>query len=130
MIFAPAVPEVVVPFAGIPDYSRISDVLPNASEYFAFADCMIWSHVFAVRVAPAAATEVVWLCGTTYAVVAPTFDAFWELYLSDPDAALFAAKSVNKIGARLTDRNRRRNRTSKPMNSTTARTFSVLRRGL
>jgi hypothetical protein len=93
-----SVPEVVAPFAGIPDYSRISEVLPNASEYFAFADCMIWSHVFAVRVAPAAATEVVWLCGTTYAVVAPTFGAFWELYLSNPDAVLFASKSGHKSG--------------------------------
>jgi hypothetical protein len=93
------VPEIAATFAGIPDYSLIADVLPDAAEYFAFADCMIWSHVLAVRLAQAEATQVVWLCGTTYAVVAPTFDAFWELYLSDSDAALFATKSLRKSRA-------------------------------
>jgi hypothetical protein len=37
---------------------------------------------------------VVWLGGPIYAVIAPTFEAFWELYLSDPDAALFATKAT------------------------------------
>jgi SMI1/KNR4 family protein SUKH-1 len=85
-----SVEDVVTSFSGIPDYSQIGRILPSASEYFAFADCMIWSHVFAVRLVPEEATEVVWLCGPRYTVIAPTFAAFWELYLSDPDAALFA----------------------------------------
>ncbi|HEY7153734.1 MAG TPA: SMI1/KNR4 family protein [Gemmataceae bacterium] len=95
-----SVPDVVTLFKGIPDYSDIADTLPDASEYFAFADCMIWSQVFAVRLGPSSgSTQVVWLSGSSYAVIAPTFDAFWNLYLSDPDAALFATNSVIKSRA-------------------------------
>jgi hypothetical protein len=91
------VPEVVTPFSGIPDYSQIANILPDAAGYFAFADCMVWSQVFAVRVgAPGVTTQVVWISGASYAVIAPTFDAFWELYLSEADAALFATKSAIK----------------------------------
>jgi len=86
-----SVPEVVTPFDGIPDYSRIANRLPDAANYFAFADYMIWSRVFAVRLAPGLTpTQVVGLCGDSYVYIAPTFDEFWERYLSDPDAALFA----------------------------------------
>ena len=85
-----SVPEVVTPFAGIPDYSQIATKLPDAAEYFAFADYMIWSRVFAVRLSSGAATQVVGICGDSYAYVAPTFEAFWERYLTDPDAVLFA----------------------------------------
>jgi hypothetical protein len=61
---------------------------------------MIWSQVFAVRFGPpAAATQVLWISGASYAVIAPTFDAFWDLYLSEPDAALFATRSVIKTTA-------------------------------
>jgi hypothetical protein len=38
-----------------------------------------------------------WLCGTSCAVLAPTFDAFWELYLRDPDVAIFAGKSIRHL---------------------------------
>ena len=86
-----SVPEVVTPFAGIPDYSQIATKLPDAAEYFAFADYMIWSRVFAVRLARGSGpTQVVALCGDSWVEIAPTFAAFWERYLSDPDAALFA----------------------------------------
>jgi len=86
-----SVPEVVAPFAGIPNYSQIATKLPNAAEYFAFADYMIWSRVFAVRIAQGSApTQVVGLCGDSYEYIAPTFEAFWERYLSDHDSALFA----------------------------------------
>jgi hypothetical protein len=86
-----SVPEVVTCFAGIPDYSRIATRLPEAADYFAFADYMIWSRVFAVRLAPGSTpTQVVGLCGDSYVYIAPTFDEFWERYLIDPDAALFA----------------------------------------
>lgn len=96
-----AVPEVVTPFAGIPDYSEIAKRLPNAEEYFAFADCMIWSHVFAVRLgASSTPTQVVWLCGDSYAVLAPTFGAFWERYLDDAESMLFARQAVIDSPAR------------------------------
>jgi hypothetical protein len=86
-----SVPDVVTPFAGIPDYSQIATTLPDAADYFAFADYMIWSRVFAVRLAPGSpSTQVVGLCGDSCVRIAPTFEAFWERYLSDPDAALFA----------------------------------------
>ena len=85
-----AVPNVVAEFGGIPDYPRIASVLPNAAEYFAFADAMIWSQVLAVRITNRAATEVVWISGCSFATVAPTFETFWERYLTDPDAVVWA----------------------------------------
>jgi hypothetical protein len=84
------VPEVLTPFAGIPDYSKIGAVLPNATEYFVFADAMIWSQVLAVRIAQGKATEVVWISGDSFAVIAPTFQAFWERYLADIDSVVWA----------------------------------------
>jgi hypothetical protein len=84
------VPNVVAEFGGIPDYRRIASVLPNAAEYFAFADAMIWSQVLAVRITDRAATEVVWISGCAFALVASTFEAFWERYLTDPEAVVWA----------------------------------------
>jgi len=85
-----AVPIVVAEFGGISDYRRIASVLPNAAEYFTFADAMIRSQVLAVRIADGAATEVVWISGCAFAAVASTFEAFWERYLTDPDAVVWA----------------------------------------
>jgi hypothetical protein len=82
---------VAMPFAAMPDYSQIATKLPNAAEYFAFADYMIWSRVFAVRLAHGSVpTQVVGLCGDSYEHIAPTFEAFWERYLSDLDTLWFA----------------------------------------
>jgi hypothetical protein len=64
--------------------------LPNAAQYFVFADAMIWSQVFAVRIAAGAATEVFWISGASFSSVAPTFETFWELYLAEPDRVLWA----------------------------------------
>lgn len=85
-----AVPDVLPQFGGIPDYRRIGATLPHASEYFVFADAMIWSQVLAVRVAPDMVSEVVWISGHSFASVAPTFETFWERYLIDPDSVVWA----------------------------------------
>ena len=85
-----AVPEVLAEHGGAPDYRRISQTLPNAAEYFVFADAMIWSQVLAVRVARGATTEVVWISGSSFASVAPSFETFWERYLAKPDTVVWA----------------------------------------
>ena len=80
------VPEALSHFRGIPDYGQIAEKLPDAAAYFAFADYMIWSHVFAVRAAPDGVTlgPVVWICGREHGIAAESFGAFWERYLIDP----------------------------------------------
>jgi hypothetical protein len=86
--------EEVATFQGIPDFGGIVRTLPNAADYLAFGDVMIWSHVLAVRVAPAHANpSVVWLCGPHWAQVADTFDDFWHQYLADPNAVLWATSA-------------------------------------
>ena len=91
-----SVPDVVSPFRGIPDYGDVARFLPEAADYFAFADSMIWSNIFAVRLSTAVntTTQVVWLCGSSYAVVAPTFVEFWERYLANPSKVLCPAAST------------------------------------
>src|SRR5260370_17124617 len=44
--------DIVTPYRGVPDYGRICELLPDAGDYFAFGDCMIWSQVLAVRLRP------------------------------------------------------------------------------
>jgi hypothetical protein len=87
--------SVVTPFQGIPNYAQIAQILPEANNYVAFAEVMIWSHVLAVRVGPRATeSEVVWLCGPSWARVARSFDEFWELYIDHPNRVLFAHGAV------------------------------------
>jgi hypothetical protein len=83
--------DVVAPYRGVPDYGLICELLADAGDYFAFGDCMIWSQVLAVRLRPEpASTEVIWISGAAYAIVAPTFEEFWEEYLRDPVPVLWA----------------------------------------
>lgn len=90
-----SVPDVVVPSQGIPSYGRIAQVLPDAGDYFAFADCLIWSHVLAVRLRPpTSSSDVVWLCGSSYAKVAASFDEFWERFIEEPDAVLWPSEAL------------------------------------
>jgi hypothetical protein len=84
------VPSVVARFRGIPDYGGICETLPDAGDYFAFGDCMCWSHVLAVRLRPShAGTPVVWICGDRHTIVASSFNRFWERYLDDPRSVLW-----------------------------------------
>jgi hypothetical protein len=85
------VPEVVATFRGTPDYGPITQTLPDAGEYFAFADYMMWSHVYAIRLTAAGNdAPVVWICGAECTELTPTFEALCELYTRDPEAVLFA----------------------------------------
>jgi hypothetical protein len=62
--------------------------LPDADQYVAFGDGAVWSHVIAFRLS-AQAGPVIWICGASYAVLAASFDDFWEAYLDNPDAMLW-----------------------------------------
>lgn len=79
------VPDELASFAGIPDYSSICDGLPRAPRCVVFADYMIRSHVYAIRLFAdsAASTPVIWICGPYWSEIAPSFSAFIEDYLTD-----------------------------------------------
>ena len=84
----------VVQFSGVPDYRRIARKLKDAGSYFAFADFLIWSHVYAIRIgAPHKKNEIVWICGSHHSVVADSFSDFIKAYLNDPDDVLCPAPS-------------------------------------
>jgi len=63
-----SVPECLSDFGGIPDYSKIESRLKEASSYFVFADYLIWSHVYAIRLSPSGAEprHILWLDGSEY----------------------------------------------------------------
>ena len=82
------VSERVAEFRGIPDYGPIIRTLADADQYVAFGDGAVWSHVLAFRLS-ADAGPVLWICGASYAEVAPNFEEFWRRYLEDPDALLW-----------------------------------------
>jgi len=66
--------------------------LPNPATYFVFADYMIFSHVYAVRLSEGGVQtdSVLWvLSPTQYEEIAPSFEAFLRMYGSDPEAILF-----------------------------------------
>lgn len=78
----------VAEFRGIPDYGPVVRTLPDADQYVAFGDGAIWSHILAFRISSRAG-RVLWICGASYAEVAPSFEEFWRAYLQDPDALLW-----------------------------------------
>jgi len=79
------VPEELSSFAGIPDYSSICDGLPDTPKCFVFADHMIRSHVYAIRLSQdsEAPTPVIWICCPYWSEIAPSFSAFIEDYLTE-----------------------------------------------
>ena len=82
----------VVEHSGVPDYSQIARKLKDAGSYFAFADFLIWSHVYAIRIgAPHEKNEIVWICGSHHSVIADSFSAFIRAYLKDPNDVLCPA---------------------------------------
>jgi len=86
------VSERVAQFRGIPDYGPIIDSLPDAAEYIAFGDGAVWSHVLAFRLTPHAG-PVLWICGASYAEMAPSFEEFWARYLENPDSMLWPTEA-------------------------------------
>lgn len=85
-----SVPEVLSDFAGIPDYSQIGTHLSVASSYFVFADFLIWSHVYAIRLnsSPAEKSQILWLCGSEHHLIAESFSDFLQMYLENPASVL------------------------------------------
>ena len=82
------VPNKVEPYASIPDFSGISARLPDAANYFAFADHSIWVFVYAFRLTGdlAESGPVVWIAdGNTHDTIAESFAGFWQAYLDNPD---------------------------------------------
>lgn len=74
------------------DQLRGSAKLPvEARDYFAFADFMIFSHLYAMRLAADGRDGPVWwVLDTTQQVeIAPTLEAFLRTYAADPDSILF-----------------------------------------
>jgi hypothetical protein len=75
-------------------------ILANAATYFVFADYMIFSHVYAIRLSPAGCADphpVLWvLSPTQYEEIAPSFDAFLRMYAADPQAVLFPQAVVEE----------------------------------
>lgn len=63
----------------------------DAHDYFAFADYMIFSHLYAVRLtADGRDGPVWWVFGAKVQIeIAPTFDAFLRAYVENPDSILF-----------------------------------------
>ena len=85
------VSEGVAEFRGLPDYGPITATLPDAAQYLAFGDGAVWSHILAVRLVPDAG-PVLWICGASYAEVAPSFDEFWRRYLAEPESVLWPSE--------------------------------------
>jgi hypothetical protein len=85
-----SVMEDLIEFGGIPDYRKLKDCLPQTHRYFVFADYLIRSHVYAIRLSPnrSNATPVIWICGKHWRMIASSFSDFVEKYLTDKNAIL------------------------------------------
>jgi hypothetical protein len=90
-----SVPEKLITFAGIPDYSRIANRLREPDSYFVFADFLIWSHVYAIKLRSKLGekNQVLWICGSEYRKIAESFSDFLQRYLDDPESLLIPVLS-------------------------------------
>lgn len=82
------VPAKLSDFSGVPNYSGIADNLPNANDYFVFADHSIWVCVYAIMLTGDrnAATPVIWIGdGRSFETIADSFTDFWLRYMALPD---------------------------------------------
>ena len=85
------VPNKLSGYGGIPDYGRITDRLPNADNYFVFADHSIWVHVYAIQLRGEGsnAAPILWIAdGITFDIIASSFSEYWMMYLDDPDSVI------------------------------------------
>lgn len=85
------VPKKLSDYAGIPDYSDIAENLPNADDYFVFADHSIWVNVYAIRLKGehSAMAPVLWIAnGYTFDTMSESFLDFWLRYLADPESVI------------------------------------------
>jgi len=75
-------------FTGAPNYSAISRNLPDADNYFVFADHSILVCVYAIMLTddPHASTPVIWIGdGRSFDTIADSFTDFWTKYIALPD---------------------------------------------
>lgn len=82
------VPAKLSDFGGVPNYTTISRNLPNAKNYFVFADHSIWLCVYAIMLTddPNAPTPVIWIGdGRSFDTIAESFTDFWLRYIALPD---------------------------------------------
>jgi hypothetical protein len=75
-----SVPEELADFGGIPDYRKIAKTLPQPASWFVFADFLIYSAAFAIRLSAGRDdAPVLWIGdGTTHNVVANSFSSFLD----------------------------------------------------
>src|SRR5262245_9005382 len=83
-----SVPEMLTHFAGIPNYSRIGKHLKEPDSYFVFADFLIWSHVYAIKLNSnqSEKNQILWICGSEHKQIAESFSIFLQMYLDDPES--------------------------------------------
>ncbi len=68
----------------LPPHHEIIDVLPDAREYFVFAEIMISLRLIAVRLKKGdTETPVISTCGSEWTTIANSFDEFWVGYMKD-----------------------------------------------
>jgi hypothetical protein len=85
------VPTKLSDFSGAPDYSRITTNLPNAGNYFVFADHSIWVCVYAIMLTGDAdgPNPVIWIGdGASFDTIANSFTDFWLRYIDLPTKLL------------------------------------------
>lgn len=82
----------LITFSGIPDYSGLGRTLPDADRHFVFADYLITSHVYTLRLGGEFGREraVFRICGEVVEQITPSFGDFLEGYAADPEAILFS----------------------------------------
>jgi len=91
--------ERVAEFRGSPDYRSIVTALPRSSEFIAFGDGAIWSHVLAFRLSENGG-PVIWISGGVYTEMAPSFEEYWHRYLENPDSMLWPTDAHEMLPAR------------------------------
>ncbi len=92
-----SVPEKLSDCRGIPDYSEIGSVLPDATSYFVFADHSIWLNVYAMKLTSDRSNRspIIWICGKLWQPLAESFAAFMDEYAADP-WSIVCPKSLQK----------------------------------
>jgi cell wall assembly regulator SMI1 len=92
-----SVPEKLSHCRGIPDYSEIESVLPDAASYYVFADHSIWLNVYVMKLTPDRnnPSPIIWICGKSWHPLAESFAAFMDEYAADP-WSIVCPKSLRK----------------------------------
>lgn len=85
------IPEVMTGFHNSCIDLRVPASLPAFESYYVFADYMIWSHFYAINLAPNSAHTVVFVCGTEWFCVATSFSDFLRIYMQESRSPHFCA---------------------------------------